>query len=161
MSRLWNREKLTKFWKWFRSTDMWRDWRIPSSECRLPTVMSVTANNFENWSAFGSDGVETYFPRQRHLQRHRYQDTIRTRTFRIRLKQDETETSFKLLETRNIPRHRQQNIRRTKTLRIRLRRDWYAVKMFETETLPKYSYQDTLQPENNNNHKNNRFTASK
>jgi len=45
---------------------------------------------------------------------------------------------------RHLPRHRRQDTRRAKTVRIRLRRDWDAVKMFETETLPRYSYQDTV-----------------
>jgi len=49
-----------------------------------------------------------------------------------------------MLETLDIARHRQQDVRRAKTLEIRLRRNWDIGKMFETETLPRYSYLDTL-----------------
>jgi len=49
-----------------------------------------------------------------------------------------------MFETCHIARHRQQDVGQVKTSKIRLRRDWDAVKVFETETLPLYSYQDTL-----------------
>jgi len=53
-------------------------------------IKTCKKNDSQRWS-------QDIFPRQRHLPRHRCQDTRRAKTLRIRLRLDETETSFKCL----------------------------------------------------------------
>jgi len=102
-------------------------------------VQSVFPGN--NWEQYNtSGGVTTSFSKTQ-LPRHRFQkhESI-AKTFRNRLRQDKTRLRLiQVLETQDIARYMRQDMRR-----IRLRRDWDTMKIFETEKLPWYSYQDPL-----------------
>ena len=66
---------------------------------RWPSITIELSCCLQHWSVMES----RHLSRQKHLPRHRCQDTKRAKTLRIRLRQDEIETSFKCLRHETLP----------------------------------------------------------
>jgi len=137
--------RIEKFSIWSHLCNIWST-GILVLFCWLLFVYISDISLPRNLPSIRTDGVKKFssvtemFARTQ-VSRHR--NMRRAKTFRTRLRQDETETSFKCLRHETL-QDTGSKTRDAKTLRIRLRRDWDAVKIFATETLPRYSYQDTL-----------------